>query len=178
MTTLAEGLEDMARLYRGYGVQLSEWLVEAGTPETGETAQKMRLSAIDVAMIGLVPGEASADIRLARLAALEESFMTRARVIGEAIEVARVRLSHRAGRNLTLREASCLPGAGSGAEKACAAASEAVAEVARRRVLALRRLETFCESVREERGKLAVARKLGKMYYGKRERGRRVDGHA
>lgn len=163
MATLAERLEELERLYRGFDRQLEEWIA------SGASAG----SAIED---GRIPGGEPPDPWLARLSRLEEAFIRRARVLGDAIEEERRRISRRAGRDLSLREAAARPGGGEGATAACDRAAAAVTVVARRRVEALRRLETFRTGVAEERGKVAAARRLGKMYGKRRERGRRVDG--
>lgn len=175
MTKLAEQLREMARLYRGYERQLVEWLDEIERLRAAEAPGP--IVAAPSRFEGGTPSASEIENALARLAALEEVFMKRAREIGDGIERARRRLAHARGADLSLREASADPEAGEGAVAACADAAAAVAAVARQRVAALRSLEVFRDSVRTERGRLAAARRLGKMYYRSRGEGRRVDGH-
>ncbi len=156
MTTLVESLDAMARLYRGYDAQLAEWL-STGPSDAG--------------------ADAAAGQDLARLSRLEEDFITRARVLGEAVERERVRIAGSVGSDLALREAAHRTEAGEDGERACNEAAAAIAAVARRRVEVLRRLEAFCSDVRNDRGKIAATRRLGKLYYRNRGKGRRVDGH-
>lgn len=175
MSTLAERLDEMARLYRGYERQLVEWLDEI---ERLRVAAEGGSTGVDPSRSeGGTPSSSDIEYSLGRLASLEEAFMKRARELGDGIEGERRRLAHARGADLSLKEASADPGAGEGAPAACADAAAAVAAVARRRVAALRSLEVFRESVRADRGKLAAARRLGKMYYRRRGQGRRVDGH-